>query len=57
MACSCNNKNRGTHEVVTEAGKVVFTSSSKPTADAVAKRYPNSEVRTKAKAGAHSAPK
>ncbi|MGW3736662.1 hypothetical protein [Streptomyces sp. NPDC005148] len=57
MACSCNKKNRETHEVVTEAGKVVFTSSSKPTADAVAKRYPNSEVRTKPKAGAQPAAK
>lgn len=57
MACSCSKKNRETHEVVTEAGKVVFTSSSKPTADAVSKRYPNSEVRTKAKAGVKTAPK
>lgn len=57
MVCSCSKKNRETHEVVTEAGKVVFTSSSKPTADAVSKRYPNSEVRTKAKAGVKTAPK
>ncbi|WP_199919305.1 hypothetical protein [Streptomyces sp. NRRL S-1824] len=57
MTCSCQNKNRETHEVVTEAGKVVFSSSSKPTATAVSKRYPNSEVRTKSKAGAQAAPK
>lgn len=31
------------------AGKVVFTSGSKPTADAVSKRYPGSTVREKAK--------
>ncbi|WP_371798999.1 hypothetical protein OG963_14265 [Streptomyces sp. NBC_01707] len=55
MACSCQNKNRETHEVVTDAGKVVFSSSSKPTAVAVSKRYPNSEVRTKPKAGAQAA--
>ncbi|MFF0395195.1 hypothetical protein ACFYSJ_05320 [Streptomyces sp. NPDC005248] len=57
MACACNKKNRETHEVVTEAGKVVFTSSSKPTAEAVSKRYPNSKVRTKPKAGAQTAAK
>jgi len=51
MPCACQSK-RQQFEVVTEAGKVVFTSSSKPTADTVAKRYPGSSVREKAKAGA-----
>ncbi|HSA48637.1 MAG TPA: hypothetical protein VLH10_00795 [Yinghuangia sp.] len=32
---------------MTEAGKVVFTSASKPTADAVSKRYTGSTVREK----------
>ncbi|MEU9033763.1 MULTISPECIES: hypothetical protein [unclassified Streptomyces] len=48
MPCSCQ-KNKQQYEVVAESGKVVFTSASKPTADTVAKRYPNSEVRAKAK--------
>lgn len=48
MACSCQN-NRNQFEVVAANGKVVFTSSSKPTADAVAKRYPDSEVREQPK--------
>ncbi|MEU0273196.1 hypothetical protein [Streptomyces sp. NPDC006307] len=44
MPCACQ-KNRKQYEVVTESGKVVFTSTSQPTADTVAKRYPNSVVR------------
>lgn len=51
MACSCQSK-RQQYEVVTTADKVVFTSASKATADTVAKRYPGSEVREKAKPGA-----
>jgi hypothetical protein len=51
MPCSCNNK-RQQFEVVAEGGKVVFTSASKPTAETVAKRYPNSTVREKEQAGA-----
>ncbi|WP_331723340.1 hypothetical protein [Streptomyces atratus] len=52
MACSCQ-KNRKQYEVVAAGtGKVVFTTGSKPTAESVAKRYPGSEVREKAKAGA-----
>lgn len=43
MACSCQ-KNRKKYEVVS-GGKVVYSSSSKPTADSVSKRYPGSEVR------------
>ncbi|MFF2964236.1 hypothetical protein ACFVT1_36335 [Streptomyces sp. NPDC057963] len=56
MACSCQ-KNRQQYEVVAAGGKVVFTTGSKPTADSVAKRYPGSEVREKAKAGATTAAK
>jgi hypothetical protein len=51
MACSCQNK-RQQYEVVSAAGKVVFTSASKPTAETVSKRYPDSTVREKAKAAA-----
>ncbi|MEU8870447.1 hypothetical protein AB0D24_04640 [Streptomyces javensis] len=51
MPCACQNK-RQQYEVVTEAGKVVFTSSSKPTAEAVARRYTGSTVREKTKANA-----
>ncbi|MFF5045679.1 hypothetical protein [[Kitasatospora] papulosa] len=51
MPCSCQSK-RQQYEVVTAAGKVVFTSANKATADTVAKRYENSEVREKAKTGA-----
>ncbi|MDN3056854.1 hypothetical protein PH213_20330 [Streptomyces sp. SRF1] len=50
MPCACQNK-RQQYEVVTEAGKVVFTSGSKPTAETVARRYAGSTVREKAKAG------
>ena len=47
MPCSCQGK-REQYEVVTAAGKVVFTSGSKPTAQAVSRRYPESTVREKA---------
>ncbi|WP_327415404.1 hypothetical protein [Streptomyces sp. NBC_01233] len=49
MACACQKKKQQ-YEVVSSAGKVVFTTASKPTADTVAKRYPDSTVREKAKA-------
>lgn len=55
MGCACNNKNRETYEVVSAAGKVLFTSGSKPTAEAVSKRYADSEVRIKEKPGAAQA--
>lgn len=55
MPCSCN-KGRQQFEVVAESGKVVFTSASKPTADTVAKRYPNSTVREKGKDAAAPEP-
>lgn len=44
MGCACGNKNKTTYKVTTPEGKVVYSSSSKPTADAVAKRYPGSTV-------------
>jgi hypothetical protein len=52
MGCSCN-KNRTQYEVVVKDGdkeKVVFTASVKTTAEAVSKRYENSEVRPKVRA-------
>ncbi|WP_331756210.1 hypothetical protein OHA04_45720 (plasmid) [Streptomyces sp. NBC_01590] len=55
MACSCQ-KNRQQWEVVTAEGKVVFPTgnqtANKATVDTVAKRYPGSKVREKAKPGA-----
>ncbi|WP_432104486.1 hypothetical protein [Streptomyces sp. bgisy091] len=51
MPCSCQSK-RQQYEVVTSAGKVVFTSANKATADTVVKRYENSEVREKRMRGA-----
>ncbi|UQA95624.1 hypothetical protein [Streptomyces halobius] len=50
MPCSCQSK-RQQWEVVTATGKVVFTSASKPTAETVSKRYPQSSIREKAKPG------
>ena len=47
MPCSCGGKaaaGRKTFYVIAESGKSVFTSTSKATADAVARRYPNSKV-------------
>ncbi len=49
MPCGCKGQaaqGRPTYQVVATSGKVVFTSPSKPTAEAVGRRYPNSEVRT-----------
>lgn len=54
MACGCK-KNKQTFEVVAENGKVVFQSSSKPTADTVSGRYPNSTVREQGKPGTEQA--
>ncbi|MFI2300162.1 hypothetical protein ACH5AL_15165 [Actinacidiphila glaucinigra] len=48
MPCSCQSKKQQ-FEVVAQNGKVVFTSANKATADTVAKRYPDSEVREKPK--------
>ncbi|MBA0053434.1 hypothetical protein E0L36_21920 [Streptomyces sp. AJS327] len=46
MACGCQSKGKK-FQVVTAAGKIVFETGSKPTADAVSKRYPNSKVEEK----------
>jgi hypothetical protein len=56
MACSCN-KNRTQYEVVADGGngKVLYTSGSKHTADAVGKRYAGSIVREQAPATAKKA--
>ncbi|MFE0545187.1 hypothetical protein [Streptomyces sp. NPDC058891] len=50
MGCACGNKNRQTFEVVTNggSGRVVFSSTSKPTATTVSGRYAGSVVRDKA---------
>ncbi|MFD3848177.1 hypothetical protein ACFWVB_20090 [Streptomyces microflavus] len=55
MPCApCNKRKNQQFEVVGQdgTGKVLFTSGSKATADAVAKRYPGSSVRTKGEAPA-----
>ncbi|MFJ4703140.1 hypothetical protein ACIP5N_33810 [Streptomyces sp. NPDC088768] len=52
MPCSCA-KNRKTFEVAV-SDKVVYSSTSEPTAKAVSKRYPGSVVREKAKTGAET---
>lgn len=46
MPCSCNKKGTAGagFEVITPNGKVVYTSTSKPTAQAVSKRYAGSRV-------------
>lgn len=47
MPCSCQGKGaaaRQGFDVVAQSGKVVYSSPSKPTAEAVARRYPNSKV-------------
>lgn len=44
MPCACKNKG-AKFEVIASNGRSVYQSSSKPSADAVAKRYPGSEVR------------
>jgi hypothetical protein len=51
MGCACNKGKGQQFEVVAAGdGKVLFTSSSKPTATAVSKRYPGSTVQEKGKA-------
>lgn len=54
MPCSCNSK-RQQWEVVTAAGKSVFKSASKATADTVSGRYPGSTVKEIPKAGTSTA--
>ncbi|MFI0827281.1 hypothetical protein ACH4Q7_22815 [Streptomyces roseolus] len=44
MGCACKNKGRKQYQVIAPSGRVVFTSSSEPTAKAVSKRYPDSKV-------------
>lgn len=41
MGCGCKNKDR--YQVVVN-GRIVFSTTTQGTADAVAKRYPGSEV-------------
>ena len=48
MACSCQGKKQQ-FEVVSSAGKVLFTTGSKATAEAVSRRYEGSEVRERGK--------
>ncbi|MEW2568326.1 hypothetical protein [Streptomyces sp. NPDC047070] len=56
MACgSCAQRaaaraGRPTYEVVSKTGKVLFSSPSKPTADAVSRRYQGSKVEEAGKA-------
>ncbi|MFZ3595045.1 hypothetical protein [Streptomyces sp. BH104] len=50
MGCGCNKK-RDQYQVISAAGKVLFTSGSQPTAKAVSRRYPGSEVVMKDKDG------
>jgi hypothetical protein len=54
VACGCN-KNKQQFEVVSAEGKVVYTSTSEPTAKAVARRYEGSTVRSKGGAQAQQA--
>ncbi|WP_329368739.1 hypothetical protein OG896_24575 [Streptomyces sp. NBC_00669] len=54
MACSCA-KNKTTYKVTNTDGKVVYSSTNKPTADSVARRYPGSTV-TEHKPGAKTTP-
>lgn len=56
MGCGCK-KGRQQFEVVTAEGKVVYTSTSEPTAKAVARRYEGSTVRPKGQAKATEAGK
>lgn len=56
MGCGCKG-NRKQFEVVTAEGKVVYTSTSEPTAKAVARRYEGSTVRPKGQAKATEAGK
>ncbi|MFD0208927.1 hypothetical protein ACFVH9_07305 [Streptomyces hirsutus] len=48
MPCACKGGNKARYEVVVTTDgkeKVVFSSSSKPTAETVGKRYPGSSIR------------
>lgn len=51
MGCGCK-KARQQFQVITADGKTVYSSTSEATAKAVAKRYPGSEVKPSAPAGA-----
>lgn len=42
MGCGCKNKTR--YQVIVN-GRIVFSSTTQATAEAVSRRYPNSEVR------------
>lgn len=55
MGCACGNKNKTLYKVTTTEGKVVYSSTHKPTATAVAKRYPGSTVE-EASPGGKTAP-
>lgn len=55
MGCACGNKNKTTYKVTTPEGKVVYSSTSRPTAEAVAKRYKGSTV-TEVPPGGNTAP-
>lgn len=51
MPCACQGKSAAARDtfdvvfdVVAKSGKVVYSSPSRPTADAVARRYPESQV-------------
>jgi hypothetical protein len=54
MACACA-KNRIQYQVIVPGGRVAYTSTSKQTADAVAKKYPGSEVKATGPARATAA--
>lgn len=58
MPCSCQGKGaaRDTFDVVAKSGKVVYSSPSKATADAVGRRYPESQVVPRGKNAATAAP-
>lgn len=59
MPCSCQGGKGGaardTFDVVAKSGKVVYSSPSKPTADAVGRRYPESKVVLRPKPAAKTA--
>lgn len=55
MGCACKNK-RDQWEVVSSAGKILFTSGSQPTAQAVSRRYQGSTVQKKGTDGKVSTP-
>jgi hypothetical protein len=45
MACPCASKKQTRYQVTAADGKVLYSSTHKPTAETVAKRYPNSTVK------------